>query len=249
MAFGIGLGIAQLAAPFLGKIFGGGAPEFGDLTQNTQGTSNMVTDALRQSQDLRGDQISKSRDLEEIDIANARSVGGFDPRLLQQGIDADPGNPFAHLAGIAAQFNDADFGAQAIARRIERENQLLALTNQIASLAPSMNLGIDQLLSNAGQQAGEGTGAGIGGLVAGLGNQATLGTGLGGFLSNLGQGPQIDAPGATDPTGSIGQLPGVTTAPAGGQIMQNAPGATDVSGLVGLQQQSPLIQAILQGLR
>jgi len=235
MPFAAALSIGSKLAPFLGSLFGGGAPEFSDLTQNTQDTSNMLTGAMRQAQDLRGDNIQLSRDLGGIDVANARSVGGFDPRMLQQGIDAGGGDPFAHLSQIAAQFGDADFGANALRKQFNRENQLIQLTQDIAKLAPSMNLGIDNLLANAGGKAGAGIGSAVGGAIAGLGNEATMGTGLGGFLSSLGGEQIVNAPGAQDASGLMGQLPGV---------IQGAPGASfDNSSSF-----SPIIQSILQGV-
>jgi hypothetical protein len=234
MPFAAALGIGKFVAPFLGSLFGGGAPEFGDLTQNTKDTSNMVTGALRQSQDKRDRAGRMSNKLAKTDRQNARAVGGFDPRMLQAGLAADPGNPFAHLTGIAEQFGDVDFGANALRKQFQRESQLIQLSQQIASLAPSMNMGIEQLLANAGGQAGQGMGSAVGGALAGLSNEATLGTGLGGFLSGLG-GPQtIAAPGAVDASGLMGALPGV---------LEAAPGQTfDNSSVF-----SPIIQSILQG--
>lgn len=235
MPFAAALGIGKIAAPFLGALFGGGAPKFEDLTQNTQDTSNMVTGAMRQAQDLRGSNIERSQKLGGIDRKNARSVGGFDPRMMAQGLAADPGNPFAHLTGIAEQFGDVDWGANALRKQFDRENQLIQLTQQIASLAPSMNLGIDQLLANAGAQAGGGWGSAVGGAIAGLGNEATLGTGLGGWLSGLGGEQVLNAPGASDISGLMSQVPGAIT---------GAPGA----GFNNTSTYSPLIQSILQGI-
>jgi len=236
MPFAAALGIGKFVAPFLGSLFGGSAPEFSDLTQNTQDTSHMVTGALRQAQDLRGNNVERSQKLGQMDKKNARSVGGFDPRMLQQGLAADPGNPFAHLTGIAEQFGDVDWGANALRKQFDRENQLIQLTQSIGSLAPSMNLGIDQLLMNAGQQAGQGLGGAIGNTFAGLANEATLGTGLGGWLSGLGGEQVVNAPGASNISGLMGQVPGA---------IQGAPGAT----FDNTSTYSPIIQSILNGVQ
>lgn len=243
MPFMAALGIAQLAAPLLGGLFGGGAPTFDDLTQNTRDTSNMLTGAARQSQDLRQGQIDKSQRLRVMDIENARGVGAFDPTSLGAGgFGAGTGSNFGHLAGIIGQFEDADFGANAIRKSFDREMQILDRVNQMASQAASMNLGIDEMLMQGGQQAGAGVGAGIGGMLGAAGNMAT-GAGFGspgGALAGLfggGGGSGVTQAMPTPP------LPGMG---GGGGTAQSFPVTPAPSG--GGFSISPMIQAILQGI-
>lgn len=263
MPMAMALPLIQMALPFIGKLFGGGAPTFDDLTKNTKDTSNMLTGAVRQSQDLRGDQISKSRELQDIDINNARSVGGFDPAALGANFQADPDNPWAHLAGVADQFAGADFGARGLEKGFEREQGILQLVNQLASQAGSMNLGIDNMLMQGGQAAGGGMGTAvgaagaalpgvIGALTGGGGGGGTAqgfntgggGSGLGGLLGQLGvAGPagggggggiMPTSGGPSFGTGPVGSGGGAGFAPGGGG------GGFDASSL---------IQSIINGVR
>lgn len=214
MPFMAAMGIAQLAAPFLGKLFGGGAPTFDDLGSNTKDTSNMTNNALKQAQDLRGDFISKSRDLEGIDVNNARGIGMFDPSTMGANVAADPDNPWAHLGGFGSQFAGADFGANSIRQSLGREQNAIQMAQQIGALSPSMQLGIEDLLMRGGASAGAGMGQGIGGAIAGLGNQLTTGTGLGALLGGGGAGGGGGGTAQGFGGGGIAQLLG--GAPGGG---------------------------------
>jgi hypothetical protein len=233
---GLALGIAQIAAPLIGKLFGGGAPTFEDLTQGTKDTSRHLTNAVQQSDEQRAQARRRNDRVSDLMARNARSVGAFDPTSL--------GSDFAFLGPITQQFSGADFGAKSRLEQMQRGLQILDRTQQMAQQAASMNLGIDQMLMQAGGAAGQGAGAGVGNAIAALGNQSTLGTGLGGFLSDLGGGApggggdgfmmgpaQAEFPAFGPPSaGGTGSFP-INPAPSGGGF--------DVS---------PMIQSILSGL-
>ena len=251
------LSVAQLVAPFLGKLFGGGAPQFSDLTPNTQASSALTTDALRQSQDLREGAIADSQALKDIDVANARSIGAFDPTSF--------GEAFGFLGDQQSQFSDVDFGARGMGAGIDRTLQIAQLAQQIGAMAPSLNLGIDNLLAQSGAQAGGGFGAAIGNTLAGLGNQQAMGTGL--FSGGGGQvqpllggeqpfagdaGPSVDFSGAPQPSGlppALSQGGGGTAQALGLGPPQGGGGfdANILQQIISSGGIPPLIQALVEG--
>lgn len=255
MPLAAALTIGKFALPFLGKLFGGGAPTYDDLTKNTKDTSQMLTGALRQSQDLRGDQIAKSRELQDIDINNARSVGAFDPAAFGASAQADPDNPWAHLSSIGDTFAGADFGAKALGRGFDREQGILQLVNQIAQQAPSMNLGIDNLLMQAGAKSGAGMGTAVG--AAGTGLLNFLGDKFGGGDSGGGGGPMLGQPSFQDsgPVAEFGPMSAPSAAPPMPSSFGVGPAGAGGGGFLppGSSGQgfdaSALIQSIINGAR
>ena len=252
---GAALGIGKLLAPFLGSLFGGGAPEFSDLTQNTQDTSNLTTDALRQSQDLRNDFITGSQNLQNIDVENARSIGAFDPSSFGGGFD--------FLKGQQSQFDDVDFGARGFRSGLDRTLQIAQLAQQLGGMAPSMNLGIDNLLAQSGAQAGGGIGGAVGGAVSmlgsmfgndGLGNSAPGPGGpiLGGDFNTGDVETKFDtAPPSSVPDlaamfggGGTGQALGLGAPQGGGGFDSNILQQIIAGGGI-----TPLIQALVEGGR
>jgi hypothetical protein len=189
---GTALGIAQLAAPFLGKIFGGG-PSVSDLPPNLQGASQLTIDALRQSQELRGGQIDLAQQIQERDSANARSIGFFDPTSL--------GPEFSFLQAQQDQFKDVDLSAKSIKDLFDRKLQITQLAQQIGSQSPNLELGIAQLLGQAAQASGGGMGGAVGGLIGMLGSGLAQNKAAGGgggildVLNQIGGGGIPDLPG------------------------------------------------------
>ncbi len=174
------LGGLQLASPFLGKLFGGGAPQVEDLPKNLQGASQLTVDALRQSQELRGGQIDLAQQIQERDSENARKIGFFDPTSL--------GPEFNFLKKQQRQFKNVDLSAKSIKDLFDRKQQITQLAQQVGQQSPQLELGIAQLLGNAAQQAGGGLGGAIGGIAGLLGGglaQSQAGGGGGGILDIL----------------------------------------------------------------
>ncbi len=185
---GAALGIGKLLTPLLGGLFGG--PQFSDLTQNTQDTSNLTTDALKQSAALRQDFITGSQEQQGRDVENARNIGAFDPTSFGPGFD--------FLKGQQSQFDNVDFGARGFGASLDRTLQILGMAQQIGGMAPSMNLGIDQLLAQSGAQAGGGIGGAIG-------NGMSM---LGSMFGNDGLGNSAPGPGGPILGGDFETKPG-----------------------------------------
>ena len=174
------LGGLQIAAPFLGKLFGGGAPTFKDLPKNLQGASQMTVDALRQSQELRGGQINLAQQIQERDSENARKIGFFDPTSL--------GPEFNFLKKQQRQFKGVDLSAKSIKDLFDRKQQITQLAQQIGQQSPQLELGIANLLAQAAQTTGGGLGGAIGGVAGLLSSglaQSKAGGGGGGILDIL----------------------------------------------------------------
>jgi hypothetical protein len=105
--------------------------------------------------------------LTNMDLANRRAVGAFDPTSF--------GSQFDFLVPQQGQFAGADFGAGALADSFDRRNQIIAASNAIAGLGPSVLAGNNALLSQGG---GNPAVQGALGAVSELGNQQQLGSGL-----------------------------------------------------------------------
>jgi len=231
------LGIGQLAAPFLGKLFGGGAPKERDLPQALQDTSKMTNEALQQAQTLRGDMVFDSQALKDIDIANARSVGAFDPTSF--------GSQFDFLKPQQEKFANVDFAANPLREYINRQAGIAGLAQQIGQQSSPTQLGIADLLAQGGETAGGGWGAAVGNTLANLMGQQSLGQGIFAPGAFGGGGEQVlSGPPAQNMNFLTQSVP--TAAGSMGMAQESQSGRSPMAQLLQMQQMSPLIEMLIK---
>jgi len=153
-------GAAPGAVSLIGSLLGG-APSFDDLPAPLKDMVIRQSQASQRAESTIEDQRRDIDRAKQIDTANLRSIGAFDPTSL--------GPEFGFLQDTVNQFSDVDRSALPLRRKLD---DLARLNQQNLSLAGQGGtaLGANQQLLGAQSQFAQGVGGGASGIL-----QAILG--------------------------------------------------------------------------